>query len=428
MAQNKQKEVVDYAVKVEGLTKAYKLYKSPRDRLKEAFNIFGRQYHQPFNALEALDISIPRGSTTGIIGRNGSGKSTLLQCICGIVTPSAGSVKVNGKIAALLELGAGFNPEFTGRDNLYINGSILGLTTEEIDARLEDILAFADIGDYIDQPVRSYSSGMFVRLAFSIAIHVDPDILIVDEALAVGDIHFQAKCFDRFHQFREQGTTVIFVTHDLNMVTRYCDQAYLLSKGKIVGQGQPREVVAEYRKLEVGFDEAEKESKIENQNEVIVADDVNPFAENPYEVRYGDNRAIITKGGIYDDLDQPVQTLDSGSSYTVRMTVAFEEDIKDPVFAFTIKDAKGTEIAGTNTHFAELKTGHFKKGQSVTINFMQNVTLNSGSFLLSLGCVDLSSKELKIYDRRHDFLSFQILSQKATVGIVDLGTRISMDK
>jgi teichoic acid transport system ATP-binding protein len=428
MAQNKQKEVVDYAVKVEGLTKAYKLYKSPRDRLKEAFNIFGRQYHQPFNALEALDISIPRGSTTGIIGRNGSGKSTLLQCICGIVTPSAGSVKVNGKIAALLELGAGFNPEFTGRDNLYINGSILGLTTEEIDARLEDILAFADIGDYIDQPVRSYSSGMFVRLAFSIAIHVDPDILIVDEALAVGDIHFQAKCFDRFHQFREQGTTVIFVTHDLNMVTRYCDQAYLLSKGKIVRQGQPREVVAEYRKLEVGFDEAEKERKTENQNEVIVAETVNPFAENPYEVRYGDNRAIITNGGIYDDQDQPVQTLDSGSNYTVRMIVAFEEDIDDPVFAFTIKDAKGTEIAGTNTHFAKVKTGSFKKGQSATISFIQNVTLNAGSFLLSLGCVDLSSKELKIYDRRHDFLSFQILSQKATVGIVDLGTLIKIEK
>ena len=428
MAENTINDTVDYAVKVEGLTKAYKLYKSPRDRLKEAFNVFGRQYHQPFNALESLDITIPRGSTTGIIGRNGSGKSTLLQCICGIVTPSAGRVKVNGKIAALLELGAGFNPEFTGRDNLYINGAILGLTTEEIDQRLDDILAFADIGDYIDQPVRSYSSGMFVRLAFSIAIHVDPEILIVDEALAVGDIHFQAKCFDRFHQFREQGTTVIFVTHDLNMVTRYCDQAYLLSKGKIVRQGQPREVVAEYRKLEVGFDEAEKESQSENQNEVIIDEDVNPFAENPYEVRYGDNRATITQGGIYDDQDQPVQTLDSGSNYTVRMTVAFEEAIDDPVFAFTIKDAKGTEIAGTNTHFAEVKTGNFKKGQSVTINFTQNITLNAGSFLLSLGCVDLSSGELKIYDRRHDFLSFQILSQKATVGIVDLGTRITIDK
>ena len=409
-----------YAVKVESLTKAYKLYESSKDRLKETFSLTGRQYHQPFNALEALDIEIPKGSTTGIIGRNGSGKSTLLQCICGIVTPTQGSVEVNGRIAALLELGAGFNPEFTGRDNLYINGSILDLTTEQIDQRLDDILAFADIGDYIDQPVRVYSSGMFVRLAFSIAIHVDPEILIVDEALAVGDIHFQAKCFDRFHQFREQGTTVIFVTHDLNMVTRYCDQAYLLSKGKIVRQGKPREVVADYRKREVGFNGDEGQDQ--------ATEKLNPFEENPYEVRYGDNQATITEGGIYDRADQPVQTLDSGETYSVRMTVVFKESIDAPVFAFTIKDARGTEIAGTNTHFAEIETGSFKKGEKITIQFKQKITLNPGSFLLSLGCVDLSSGELKIYDRRHDFLSFQVLSEKASVGIVDLNSEIGIIK
>ncbi len=410
------------AVKVNNLTKAYKLYSSPKDRLKESFSFSGKQYHQRFNALDQINLDIPKGSTTAIIGRNGSGKSTLLQCICGIVTPTLGSVEVSGKIAALLELGAGFNPEFTGRDNLYINGSILGLNDDEIDARLDAILAFADIGDYIDQPVRVYSSGMFVRLAFSIAIHVDPDILIVDEALAVGDIHFQAKCFDRFHQFREQGTTVIFVTHDLNMVTRYCDHAYLLNKGSIVGQGKPREVVAHYRKLEVGFGDNQ------NASDETSKESLNPFDENPYEVRYGDNRATITEGGIYDAEGNPVQTLDSGGEYAIRMKVVFEDEIENPVFAFTIKDAKGTEIAGTNTAFLETETGNYKKGDEATIEFNQKIPLNAGSFLLSLGCVDLSGGELKIYDRRHDFLSFQVVTEKAAVGIVEMNSKMKLSR
>ena len=269
----------EFAVRTIGLGKDYRLYNSPRDRLKEAFHPMGRQYHHPFHALEDVSIEIPRGSTTGIIGRNGSGKSTLLQCVCGIVSPTSGQVEVDGKIAALLELGAGFNPEFSGRDNLYINGAILGLSSEEIDSRLDAILGFADIGEYIDQPVRAYSSGMYVRLAFAIAIHVDPEILIVDEALAVGDIHFQAKCFDRFHQFREQGVTVIFVTHDLNMITRYCDRAYLLDHGRIAAQGNPRSVVAEYRRIEVnhGSDPVTDESTDDSG----VMPDV--FETNPYE-------------------------------------------------------------------------------------------------------------------------------------------------
>jgi teichoic acid transport system ATP-binding protein len=410
----------DLAVKVSGLTKSYKLYASPRDRLKETFNPFGKTYHKAFNALENLTIEIPRGSTTGIIGRNGSGKSTLLQCICGIVTPTSGEVEVNGRIAALLELGAGFNPDFNGRDNIYMNGAILGLDNESIDARLDDILAFADIGEYIDQPVRTYSSGMFVRLAFSIAIHVDPEILIVDEALAVGDIQFQSRCFDKFHQFREQGTTVIFVTHDLNMVTRYCDQAYLLSHGSIVGQGNPRAVVARYRKIEVGYDASEEKGPDSED------DARHLFDENPYEVRYGDNRATIHSGGIFDANNEPVQTLDSGEHYSVKMTVKFEDTIADPVFAFTIKDVKGTEIAGTNTRFANMETGTFEPGQSVTITFDQAINLNAGSYLLSLGCVDIHPDGLKIYDRRHDFLAFQVITDKAIVGIVDLGSRISI--
>ncbi len=413
------------AVLLDKVTKTYKLYNSPRDRLKEAFSPFGNTYHRRFDALSQVSLEIQPASTVGIIGRNGSGKSTLLQCICGIIPPSEGRVKVNGRIAALLELGAGFNPEFSGRDNLYINAAILGLSQQQVDQRLDKILEFADIGDYIDQPVRSYSSGMYVRLAFSIAIHVDPEILIVDEALAVGDIHFQAKCFDRFHQFREQGVTVIFVTHDLNMVTRYCDHAYLLSHGKLVTTGNPREVVAAYRKLETGH---ELESADSDTGVDPSADVAQVFDLNPYEVRYGNNKASITDGGIYDRNQEAVQILHTGDSYRISLQVQFEQAISDPVFAFTIKDVRGTDIAGTNTHFSDYTTGKFLAGESVRVDFSQSINLNAGSYLLSFGCVSLATGELEIYDRRHDYISFQVVSQRATVGIVDLGSSISIQR
>ena len=415
------------AVRIAGLTKTYKLYNSPRDRLKEAFHPGGKTWHRPFNALENISLDIPSATTTGIIGRNGSGKSTLLQCICGIIPPSAGEIEVNGRIAALLELGAGFNPEFSGRDNLYINASILGLDREQVDQRLDKILAFADIGDYIDQPVRSYSSGMYVRLAFSIAIHVDPEILIVDEALAVGDIHFQARCFDRFHQFREQGVTVIFVTHDLNMVTRYCDYAYLLSGGRLVAEGNPRQVVASYRKVETGHGPEidQPASKEEESSETV---EIDLFERNPYEVRYGNNKASIHGGGIYDSEGNPVQILHSGDEYRISLQVDFEQPLEAPIFAFTIKDLRGSDIAGTNTHLSQVDTGSYHPGESAQIDFVQTINLNPGTYMLSFGCVSLDGGDLEVFDRRHDFISFQVVSEQASVGIVNLGSRISLSR
>ena len=406
------------AVRLDRVTKTYKLYRSPRDRLKEALLPGNRSYHQPFDALSEVSIEIEPATTVGVIGRNGSGKSTLLQCICGIIPPTSGELEVNGRIAALLELGAGFNPEFSGRDNLYMNAAILGLSRDKVDQRLDQILSFADIGDYIDQPVRTYSSGMYVRLAFSIAIHVDPEILIVDEALAVGDIHFQARCYDRFHQFREQGVTVIFVTHDLNMVTRFCDRAYLLSHGRLVTEGAPREVVAEYRKLETGFQGIDDARADEEAAQV--------FDLNPYEIRYGNNKARIAGGGIYDRDGDALQVLQSGENYRISFQVKFEQSINEPVFAFTIKDAKGSDIAGTNTHFSQIGTGKYSPGETVTVNFDQEINLNGGHYLLSFGCVSLAGGELEIFDRRHDYIAFQVISEKASVGVVDLGSRIEI--
>jgi len=407
------------AVRVRDVTKTYRLYNSPRDRLKEAFLPGNRVYHRPFDALDSVSLEIPRASTIGIIGRNGSGKSTLLQCICGIIPPSSGEIEVNGRIAALLELGAGFNPEFSGRDNLYINAAILGLSAEQVEQRLDKILSFADIGDYIDQPVRSYSSGMYVRLAFAIAIHVDPEILIVDEALAVGDVHFQAKCYERLHQFRDQGVTVIFVTHDLNMVTRYCDHTYLLNHGKLVHQGNPRQVVAAYRKLESGH-------AIEPSDHQVDEEAAHVFDINPYETRYGNNKATITGGGIYDQQGNAAQILHSGDPCKISLQVRFEQATTDPVFAFTIKDVRGSDIAGTNTHFSNVHTGDFLPGETVTINFTQDMILNPGNYLLSFGCVSLSGDEVEIYDRRHDYLSFQMISDRVAMGVVDLGSEVQV--
>ncbi len=237
------------AIIVKDLSKSYYLYNKRSDRVKEAFHPFRKKYHNPFNALKNVSLSIQKGETVGIIGRNGSGKSTLLQVICGILKPTGGSVEKNGRISALLELGAGFNPEFTGRENVYINGAIFGLKREEIDERFESIEAFADIGIYIDQPVKSYSSGMYVRLAFAVAVNARPDILIVDEALAVGDTLFQSKCFAKFKEFQKKDVTILFVSHSMDLVTRYCSKAYLLDKGEIVSEGASKHVVDAYNRL-----------------------------------------------------------------------------------------------------------------------------------------------------------------------------------
>ena len=239
----------DTVIDVRNLTKTYRLYRSPMDRVKEVFHPRRKRYHTAFDALRGVSFTVEAGETVGVIGRNGSGKSTLLQLICGILEPSRGSVSVAGRVTALLELGAGFTPEFTGRQNVYLNGAIMGFKAEEMEQRMEAIAAFAEIGGFLDQPVKTYSSGMFVRLAFSVAISVDPDILIVDEALAVGDEIFQRKCFSRLQQFREMGKTIVFVSHSAQAVVELCNRAFLLDQGELILEGPPKYVVSRYHKL-----------------------------------------------------------------------------------------------------------------------------------------------------------------------------------
>lgn len=239
---------MENVIEINDLTKIYKLYRNPVDRLKESLSIFGKNYHKDFFALNSMTLHVQRGEALGIIGKNGSGKSTLLKIMTGVLSPTSGELSVKGRISALLELGAGFNPDFSGLENVYLNGTMMGMSKEDVDKKIDDITAFADIGDFIHQPVKTYSSGMFVRLAFAVAINVEPEILIVDEALSVGDIFFQAKCFKKFSEFKEQGKTIIFVTHDMSSVMKYCDRVIVMNEGIIVDEGAPGPMIDIYKK------------------------------------------------------------------------------------------------------------------------------------------------------------------------------------
>ena len=239
-------------IQVKGLEKAYKLYDKPSDRLKEALGLSRKKKYKEHYALKGVDLEIYKGETVGIIGTNGSGKSTILKIITGVLNPTSGTVKVDGRISALLELGAGFNMEYNGIENIYLNGTMMGFSKKEIDAKMDDILSFADIGEYVNQPVKTYSSGMFVRLAFAVAINIEPEILIVDEALSVGDVFFQAKCYHKFEEFKEMGKSIVFVSHDLSSISKYCDRVVLLNQGVKLGEGSPKEMIDAYKQVLVG--------------------------------------------------------------------------------------------------------------------------------------------------------------------------------
>ena len=341
----------DVAIQVEHLSKMYKLYNKPSDRLKEALGM--KVKVREHFALNDVNFQVSRGETVGIIGTNGSGKSTVLKIITGVVSPTKGEVKVDGRISALLELGAGFNGEYSGLENVYLNGTMIGFSKEEIDSKLDDILTFADIGDFIYQPVKTYSSGMFVRLAFAVAINIDPDILIVDEALSVGDVFFQAKCYRKFEEFKQKGKTIVFVSHDLNSISRYCDRVILLNKGNILDEGDPKKIVDLYKKILVQRAEVPEELEQDEVEESIQTgtEFQRPFPRNPEVLEYGDKEAEIVDFTLEDAHGIATNTIQKMEKFTIKMKVHFKEDIDEVIYAFTNKDMRGTEITGTNTMF-----------------------------------------------------------------------------
>lgn len=416
------------AIKVTNVSKIYKLYDTPTARLKDALGLTRKQNYRQHAALQDITLEIRRGETVGIIGTNGSGKSTLLKIITGVIQQSKGEVEVEGRISALLELGAGFNMEYTGIENVYLQGNMMGFTRQEIEKKIETILEFADIGDFIYQPVKTYSSGMFVRLAFAVAINIEPEILIVDEALSVGDVFFQAKCYRKFEEFKKQGKTILFVSHDLSSITKYCDRAVLLNKGIKVMEGTPKEAVDRYKMALV---EQEEANCRENASLWESGADSGKWCEkmslNPDTLEYGDKKAEIVDFAIIDKTGKVTNIIEKGDLFTIKMKVKFEEDVAEPVFAFTFKNLMGIEITGTNT-MLEKKGVEPRKAKDVqSISFTQRMILQGGEYLLSLGCTGYEHETFQVHHRLYDVCNLTVISNKNTVGFFDMESSVSVE-
>ena len=418
----------DIAIRVDHVTKIYKLYNKPSDRLKESLGLSRKVNFQEKYALNGISFEVKKGETVGIIGTNGSGKSTILKIITGVLNPTQGEVQVDGRISALLELGAGFNMEYTGVENIYLNGTMMGFSEEEIDARLEDILSFADIGDYVYQPVKTYSSGMFVRLAFAVAINIDPEILIVDEALSLGDVFFQAKCYRKFEEFKKQGRTILFVSHDLGSITKYCDRAILLNQGDRIFEGTPKEAVDIYKKVLVHqFDPSELETDSRmNDVEDVSRNWKDSVTANPQLIEYGEKSAEIVDYAVLDDNGLITNTLMKGSEFSVRMKVLFHEEIREPIYAFTIKNLQGIEITGTNTMYEKADVQGRKAGEVQEVTFTQRLDLQGGEYLISLGCTGYRNGEFAVFHRLYDVCSLMVISDRNTVGYYDMNSKVTL--
>ena len=430
----------DYAIQVQDVSKMYKLYSRNRDRIMDAFNLSKEPRYREHYALHNLSFDVERGETVGIIGTNGAGKSTILKIITGVLNATSGGVKIDGRISALLELGAGFNQEYTGIENVYLNGTMMGYTREEIDKKMEDILKFADIGDFVYQPVKTYSSGMFVRLAFAVAINIDPEILIVDEALSVGDVFFQNKCYKKFDDFKKQGKTILFVSHDLGSISKYCDRVILLDHGKKLAEGSPKDMINIYKKLMTGT-AVEDALKLSDENDVdnithksitdVSADGLwrSNFVINPNLNEYGSKKAEIIDFAIVDKDGLLTNSIIKGEKFTIKSKVHFNKDIKDPIFTYTFKNVKGVDITGTNTMYEKKYVELARKGEEYVVSFTQDMFLQGGEYLLSMSCTGYDDNgELTAYHRLYDVLNITVVSDKNTVGFYDMNSDVTIEK
>ena len=461
-------EEAEKIISVDQVSKVYRLYDKPIDRLLESISLRKKSYHKDFYALRDISFSVGRGEAVGIIGTNGSGKSTMLKIITGVLSATTGKVESRGSICALLELGAGFNQDYTGIENIYMNGTMMGFSKAEMDEKLPAILEFADIGDFVYQPVKSYSSGMFVRLAFALYISIDPEVLIVDEALSVGDVFFQAKCYHRMDELKRKGTTILMVTHDLGSVMKYCDRVVLFHKGEKVGEGLPGQMVDKYKKILAGKD-PHAEQFMEEQNflgnvdeesadtavttgaatagTTNTADTAESASDksgqssqkplgfmkdhltlNPSSQQYGNGKAEILDFGVLDKDGRPGNVLLKGEEFSIKERIVFHDDIAAPIFTFTIKDKRGMDLSGTNTLFEGKEIPAVKKGDEYYCTFTQRMNLQGGEYLLSISCTGFEEGEHTVYDRKYDITSITVLSNKNTVGIYDMESEVTLER
>jgi lipopolysaccharide transport system ATP-binding protein len=426
----------DIAIKVEGLSKSYQIYDRPHDRLKQMFFWGRRQYYREFWALRDVSFEVKRGETVGIIGRNGSGKSTLLQLICGTLNPTGGQIMTNGRIAALLELGTGFNPDFTGRENVYMNAAVLGLSTEEIDDRFDAIASFADIGAFLDQPVKRYSSGMIVRLAFAVQAQVEPEILIVDEALSVGDVKFQVKCFERLKQLKDNGTSILLVTHASEQIVTHCTNALLLDHGKVIASGAPKRVVNTYVDLLFGKERKDYDTATSSTGAIAPAaatpasllvnleEDVfhTRPGYNEHEYRWGDRSVGILDFFLCSDEEAYPASICTGTKVTLQVSVRFHEMRCSPVFGMTIKTKEGVTVYGINSDTIEVAAfrNQGKKGKSVVVACVFDCRLAPGDYFISLGVASRQGEDIIPHDRRYDSIHIHVRPDTRFFGLVDL--------
>jgi ABC-type polysaccharide/polyol phosphate transport system, ATPase component len=399
----------EIAIKVENLTKIYKLYEKPEDRLKEALNPFRKSYHKDFYALRDISFDIFKGEAVGIIGKNGSGKSTLLKIITGVLSPTSGKIKPNGRISALLELGAGFNPEYTGIENIYLNGTINGYTKEEMDQKMHDILEFADIGEFIKQPVKKYSSGMFVRLAFSVAINIDPELLIIDEALSVGDIRFQQKCLRKIEEFSRE-KTVLFVTHDMGVINKFCNRVIWINEGEVVEDGDPNEISKKYQAFMTGTTLSKLNIKDENKsfNETV---SLIELSNQDLDV-LGDNKAQIIGVGLFDKIfNERLSIVRAGDEINLLIRVRFSTQIFDTIVGFTIKDRLGNIVTQSNSFVLDEEIEKCEAGQVSTFCFNFTMpNLNDGTYTISPAIASGTQEEHAQHSWVHDAVIFQVVS------------------
>jgi len=391
-------------IQVHNVSKLYRLYRKPSDRLREALP-GAPPLHTDFWALRNVSFGVERGQTLGLIGPNGCGKSTLLQLVCGILQPTSGRVVTRGRVAALLELGAGFNPEFSGRENVYLNGEILGLSRGEIGKAMPSIEAFAEIGEFIDRPVKEYSSGMYVRLAFATAIHVDPEILVVDEALAVGDAVFANRCARKFQELRERKVTVLFVSHDLSLVKQLSDRAILLLNGRIAAEGAPSDVVNRY----IGLVLAKEDAKEREDRGLRPS------------FRHGDGTSEILGVEILNARGEPVTAVGGGEPISVRVRARFHRAKADPMVGILIRTRIGTDVYGANTRTEGVRLGDLNPGDELEVTFRVECWLTPQQYTLTAATQDADGSS---HDWLDDAIAFEVVDTRAAAGVANLRAQV----
>jgi lipopolysaccharide transport system ATP-binding protein len=402
-------------ISVQNVSKVYHLYHHPFDRVLGAFAV-SRKLKSEFWALRNVTFRVEKGEVFALLGPNGSGKSTLLQVISGILQPSSGRVLSSGRVAALLELGAGFNPEFSGRENVYLNGEILGLSRKELDDVFPRIEAFAEIGQFIDRPVKEYSTGMYVRLAFSTAIHVDPEVLIVDEALAVGDAIFASRCVQKFEELRKKNVTVLLVSHDLGLIKRLADRAAFMLDGRVVMQGAPKDAVNQYVGFVLDRERASKERSLGQMEESIAAKS---------SFRHGDGASRVMDVRILNAAGEICHTFRPGESIVLRIRAAFQKAITNPVVGILIRNRIGMDIFGTNTRLERAELGDFEAGEEIEIEFEMDCLLSRQEYTVTVAVQYWNGLSQDWLD---DVLDFRVEDTKDVAGVLNLNTRVRHQK